>query len=116
MGDLIRLTIPSSQRYRGVATLVLGGIGSRLELPYERVDDLSLALVSVFDAGATEKDTTVEIAAHDGELSIAVGPLAPGAAGDPALVRVLDPLVDEVRPLERDGDEWIELRVAGTGA
>ena len=38
--DMISLTIPTATRFRGVATLVLGGIGSRLDLPYERVDDL----------------------------------------------------------------------------
>jgi hypothetical protein len=38
-------------RHRGVATLVLGGDRSRLDLPHERVDELQLAVLSVLDAG-----------------------------------------------------------------
>ena len=40
MTDRIVLTIPAGARFRGVATLVLGGIGGRMDLPYERMDDL----------------------------------------------------------------------------
>ena len=43
MTDDIVLTIPTSPRLRSVATLVLGGVGSRLRLSYEKVDDLQLA-------------------------------------------------------------------------
>ncbi len=73
--DTIVLTIPADARYREVATLVLGGIGSRHDLPYERMDDLQLALLSVLEA-SDGADVSIEVEARDGSLEIAVGPLA----------------------------------------
>ena len=72
--DQITLTIPSRTSYTGVATLVLEGIGSRLELSYERMDDLQLAVVSVLEARGDE-DVTVEVEAAQERVTISVGPL-----------------------------------------
>jgi hypothetical protein len=110
MSDQIILTIPTSTRFRGVATLVLGGVGSRLNLPYERVDDLQLAVLSVLEASNDER-VTVEVEAEDERLLVSVGPLADGTAADGALARVLDPLVDSVEHSERDDGVWVTLRL-----
>jgi hypothetical protein len=109
--DVISLTIPTATRFRGVATLVLGGIGSRLDLPYERVDDLQLAVLSVLEASGDDR-VTVEVEAEDAGLLVSVGPLADGSAGDDALTRVLEPLVDSVEPSHRDQRVWLTLRLA----
>jgi hypothetical protein len=114
-GDRIVLTIPSDARFRSVATLVLGGIGSRVELPYERTDDLQLAVLSALDASATD-ETTVEVATHDGRIEVAVGPVRDGSAADAGLVRVLSPLVDEVAAERRDGAEWVTLVLSAPDA
>lgn len=111
MTDQITLTIPSATRFRGVATLVLGGIGSRLDLPYERVDDLQLAVLSVLEASGDER-VTVEVEAEETGLLVSVGPLADGSGADAALSRVLDPLVDAVEPSQRNERVWITLRLA----
>ena len=40
-----------------------------------------------------------------------VGPLVEGSGSDVALARVLDPLVDSVEPVRRDGREWLMLQL-----
>lgn len=110
--DRIVLTMPTDSRFRGVGTLVLGGIGSRLDLAYERMDDLQLALLSTLEA-ALDGQVTVEIEADTQGLSVAVGPLRSDAATDKGLALVLSRLVDDVEHQRRDdGAEWVALRVA----
>ena len=110
MNDQISLTIPSRTSYTGVATLVLGGIGSRLDLSYERMDDLQLAVLSVLEARGDD-EVTVEVEAAKERLSISVGPLVDGSGSDEGLSRVLDPLVDSFEPVRRDGREWLTLQL-----
>jgi hypothetical protein len=108
--DQISLTIPSRTPFTGVATLVLGGIGSRLDLSYERVDDLQLAVLSVLEARGAD-DVTVEVEAAQEHVSVSVGPLVEGSGSDGSLARVLGPLVDSVQPVQRDGREWLTLQL-----
>jgi hypothetical protein len=110
LSDHISLTIPTATRFRGVATLVLGGVGSRLDLPYERVDDLQLAVLSLLEACEGES-VTVEVDARDEGLVVSVGPLSYGSRVDGALARVLDPLVDSVEAAQRDEHVWMTLRI-----
>lgn len=110
MTDRITLTIPADEPSRGVASLVLGGVGSRLDLPYERVDDLQLAVLSVLAAGEGP-ELTLEVEADDDAVVISVGPLSPGSADGGALSRVLGPLVDSVTTSSRGSDEWVALRL-----
>jgi hypothetical protein len=112
MGDRVVLTIPADARFRSVATLVVGGIGSRADLPYERADDLQLAVLSALDAGASD-EMTVEIDTSEGRLEIAVGPVREGSGNDAGLARVLSRLVDGVATQHRDGAEWLTLVVSG---
>ena len=110
MDDSILLTIPTGPRLLNVATLVLGGIGSRLHMSYEKMDDLQLATLSALSA--SDGDTvTLEIRASDAEVSVGIGPLAGGSGEDAALRRVLDRLVDGVEASSRDGHEWLTLRL-----
>ena len=109
-GDRIVLTIPTDARFRSVATLVLGGIGSRADLPFERTDDLQLAVLSALDA-SSGGDVTVEVETRPGRLAVAVGPVRDGSGDDPGLVRVLSRLVDEVAQERRDGAQWLTLVV-----
>lgn len=109
-GDRIVLTIPSDERFRSVATLVLGGIGSRADLPFERTDDLQLAVLSALEA-SSGTEVTVEVERREGRLAVAVGPVHDGSGEDTGLVRVLSRLVDEIEPERRDGGEWLTLVV-----
>jgi hypothetical protein len=110
--DRIVLTIPAREQLRSVATLVVGGVGSRLELPYERMDDLQLALLSALEATGSG-EVSLEVDAGESGLGLALGPLRPGSSADAGLARVLSPLVDELRFEDRDGSEWLTLSVAG---
>lgn len=111
VSDRIVLTMPTDAGLRGVATLVLGGLGSRLDLPFERTDDLQLAVLSTLDA-TDRGEVTLEVDADESVLRLAIGPVRAGSGEDDALMRVLSPLVDEVDHERRDGDEWLTLRLA----
>lgn len=106
--DRIVLTLPHDARFRPVASLVLGGVGSRLELSYERLDDLQLA-VSCLIAAGSGRELTMDAEADERGVSIAVGPLVTGTAADGVLALILDRLVDTVQRMWRDGEEWIEV-------
>jgi hypothetical protein len=111
MSDRIVLMIPSDDGFRSVATLVLGGIGSRSELPYERMDDLQLAVLSALET--TDAPTvTIEVDADERGLQLALGPVRLGSGDDDGLVRVLSRLVDDVDHESRDGAEWLTLGVS----
>jgi hypothetical protein len=113
MPDTIVLTIPVADGFRSVASLVLGGVGSRLELPYERVDDLQLAVLSVLDA-ATEDAVTLEVEVDEGALAVAIGPLQEGIRSDRPLANVLDRLVSGAEETRRDGRAWLRLTMPRT--
>ncbi len=112
VSDRIVLTMPTDGRFRSVATLVLGGIGSRLELPYERMDDLQLAVLSALDA-SNDATVTLEVDADEAGVRLALGPVHDGSGEDGGLVRVLSRLVDDVAHESRDGAEWLTLGVSG---
>lgn len=111
--DTITLTIPAERRYLGVVNLVLGGLGSRLDLSFERVDDLQLAVDSVLAQGdpSSAGTLTVEIDVEESRLVVRVGPLVDGGASDDGLKRILATLVSSAWPLDREGREWIQLEL-----
>jgi hypothetical protein len=109
--DRIVLALPTEARFRSVATLVLGGIGSRADLPYERMDDLQLAVLSALDA-ADQAEVTLEVDADENGVSLALGPVRDGSGDDQGLSLVLSRLVDDVTHERRDGAEWLSLRLS----
>lgn len=113
--DRITISFPLEDRFRSVSTLVLGGLGTRLDLPYERMDDLQLAVLSLLDAIEGE-EATVDVEAAEGALAVTVGPLRAGSGLDPGLDRVVSRLVDGVSPSSRDGADWMTVRVVRRGA
>lgn len=115
MTDTIVLTIPTDRSFREVASLVLGGVGTRLDLPYERMDDVQLAVLSMLDAVSSES-ATIEVAADDGHLSVSVGPLREDARSDEGLGRVLRPLADAYELEERAGECWAKIVLERAGS
>jgi hypothetical protein len=111
--DTILLTIPAERRFLGVVNLVLGGLGSRLDLSFERVDDLQLAVDSVLAQGdpSSSGTLTVEVDVEEGRLVVRAGPLVDGGASDEGLKRVLGTLVSSAWPLDREGREWVQLEL-----
>jgi hypothetical protein len=109
--DAIALTVPTGRRFESVVALVLGGIGSRLDLPVARIDEMQMAVTNMAGSAAGT-ELMLEVAVHDDRVLLRIGPLQSGAASDPAQRQLVDPLVDGVRPLEREGLEWLELDVS----
>ena len=106
--DTIVLTIPTGPAFRGVASLVLGGVGTRLDLPFERVDDLQLAVLSMLDA-STGDEASVEIRADGNRVAVSVGPLRPGAESDDGLALVLRRLTDGLDAGKRGHASWLTV-------
>jgi hypothetical protein len=114
--DAVVVTVPAGRQFLGVVNLVLGGLCTRLDFPYEQVDDLQLAVDSVLTPErASASAVTLEADALDGVLRVRIGPLARGTAAQPGLQRVLRPLVGAAEGLERDGAEWLAFEVARRG-
>lgn len=107
------IEFPARDGYRSVASLVLGGVASRFELPIDRVDDLLLGVDSLLMQGVMGDLARVEATASENELTVRVGTFRPGRLDDPAVRRVVARLVDDVREVPVDGDAgaWIELGV-----
>ena len=115
MTDTIHLTFPAKDSFRGVPSLVLGGVGSRLDIPFERMDDLQLAVLSMLDASVGE-DASVEIEAEDERVAVSVGPLRSDAAEDNGLDLVLRRLTDGVASGRRGGDVWLTVHLTRSRA
>jgi hypothetical protein len=114
--DEIRLIVPPQRDFFPVVRLVVSGIGSRLELTVDRMEDLELALDSLFDRVGADADLTIALRVGNGALETEVGPFGDQVrqelAGDGegmTLNRILGALVDDVSVGERGGQHWITL-------
>jgi hypothetical protein len=123
--DEIVLTIPRERPFYGVAHLVLGGLGSRLDLTLEHLEDLQLGLDSLLAQQDGQEDVTLRIRILEGTIETEIGPFPPavkealdeGATSGVGLRRILDTVSDGVRVSERDGAAWVTLakHVDGSG-
>jgi hypothetical protein len=119
--DAITLTVPTERRFAAVVRLVVGGLAARLDLPYEQVDDLQLAVETILARDLPAGETfTLEVNVDNAVAALRLGPLEEAIrdqlepedgerADELALGRLLASLVEEVRLLERGDDVWIEL-------
>ena len=116
--ERIVLTIPRERGFSAVADLVLAGLGTRLDVTLDVIDDFQLALESLLDRDDEAGDVTVRFTVDEGTLAASVGPfgrdeLARELTRDGeglGLRRVLDAVVDRVDVVDGDGGTWIELR------
>jgi hypothetical protein len=115
--DEITLTIPRDRALYSVAHLVLSGLGIRLNLTIEHLEDLQLAVDAVLERSREEEHVTIAVRVSGGKLETLIGPMRDGVRAelaapegeDVGLRRILDALVDEVELTERDGDDWLKL-------
>lgn len=123
MIDAITLTVPFERPYQGVVRLVVGGLGARLDLPIEVLEDLQLAVETVLanEAYAAGDAVQIEIEVDETALALAVGPLEADAlaadlradaddARGIGLGRVLGTVMGEYGVERRDGDGWLRMR------
>jgi hypothetical protein len=122
----ITLTIPGGRRYIGIARMFVGGLAARLDLGYETMDDLQLALESVLLKAELGPHVTVEAQVDGDAVCIVAGPFASDPllerdrGGDELeLERVLAALVAGAETTSRDDGCWLRLDVripAGSGS
>jgi hypothetical protein len=115
-GDEISLTLPADAAFHRVAHLVLGGLALRLDLTFEHLEDLELALDALLERTSGEGETTLRVEVLDGELRTTVGPFAAvradldrGGADALNLSRILGAVCDSVAITDDGGFEWVQL-------
>jgi hypothetical protein len=115
----IRLKIPHEKPYHGIARLVVGGVAARLDLSYEHLDDLQLALGTVLEneGYSQSAEVTVELRVREGGVEMAIGPLhATEVRTDlekngeaVSLRRLLSTVVERVELEQRADGGWLHL-------
>jgi anti-sigma regulatory factor (Ser/Thr protein kinase) len=111
--DEFSLTLPTDDAFRRIASLVLGGFAVRLDLTYESLEDVELALDALLERGGDEGEVTVRVRVEGDELRTLVGPLDAAVLrelGQKAgtgldLRRILDAVCDRVEVT----DDSVEL-------
>lgn len=117
MPDEIRLTVPRERPFYSVAHLVLGGLAVRLDLTFDTLEDLQIALGGLL---AREHDgdgsLTMSVTVLPDALRASIGPFQDSALreewdadGELGLRKILETVVDRVEMAQRDGAQWVEL-------
>ena len=114
--EAIELTLPVGREWHAVARLVLGGVGDRMNLPFEDLDDLQLAVERLLVEAASQETVRIRIDVLEQGIRVGVGPLAERALADAlqgpdpvpgelTLRRILQTVVDSfgVEELEEGG-------------
>jgi anti-sigma regulatory factor (Ser/Thr protein kinase) len=115
--DVVTLQLPRERDFFGVAHLVLGGLGARLELTYDVLEDMTTAIDELLNRRESSDNVTLTVKIEDEALVATVGPFGGGVADELhgsdeelGLRRVLETAVDKVEVSERDDGQWVELR------
>jgi anti-sigma regulatory factor (Ser/Thr protein kinase) len=114
--DEICLTLPADDAFHGVVHLVLGGLAARLNLTFENLEDLELALDSLLEQASDGAELTLRLLVEDGGLRATVGPftgmreeIEKGDADSLNLGRILGAVCDSVEVEVEDGSQWVVL-------
>ena len=116
MSDEIRLVLPAQEDFRHVAHLVVGGLAARLDLTFEDLEDLQVALEVLLSCRDDEGDISVTIGVETGAVHTTVGPFSARALSDLdhgsselGLRRVLETVCDDFEVEQRDDGSWVAL-------
>ncbi len=121
----IRLVIPAEEGFRPIVHLVAGGLASRLDVTYDDLEDIQIAVDAVLALRDDEGDLTVVLSTQPGVVRAAIGPFEPDAlhaGGSPDggldLQRVLETVCDTHEFESREDGAWVELtkRTSSVGA
>jgi len=80
--EAIELTLPAGREWHAVARLVLGGVADRLNLSYEDLDDLQLAVERLLVEAASQETVQMRIDVVDHGIRVGVGPLVERTIAD----------------------------------
>ena len=91
--DEITLRLPRERPFFGVAHLVVGGLAARLDLSFEQLEDLQVAIGELLEQHETEREITVSVRVENETIHALVGPfdgsleqaLARGARATPSV-------------------------------
>jgi hypothetical protein len=121
--DVVTLQLPRERDFFGIAHLVLGGLGARLDLTYDVLEDMTTAIDELLNRRDQTEDVTLTVKIEQEAVVATVGPFEGGVAEELrgsdeqlGLRRVLETVVDEVDCSERDGGQWVELRKSLKGS
>ena len=119
--DEITLRLPRHRQFFGVAHLVVGGLAVRLDLNYDQLEDVQVAITELLEQRESDDEITLSVRVEDDRITAVVGPFDETLEGDLArsddgvgLRRVLDTVVDSVEVTNRGGRPWVELTKAVT--
>ena len=115
--DTITLRLPPDPGLLGVALLVVGGLGVRLNLTIESLADLELAVESLLGCVPRGEEATLEVTIANGSVTAAVAPIDGTAvrgkldeeSEEIGLRRVLQTVADRVEVVDREGSSWLSI-------
>ena len=112
----IRLVIPAEEDFRPIVHLVTGGLASRLDVTYDDLEDIQVAVEAVLALRDDDGDLTVVLSAEPGVVKAEIGPFEPDALhsteardGTLDLQRVLETVCDSHEFESREDGAWVEL-------
>jgi hypothetical protein len=82
MSDRIELVTPVGRAWDPVIRLVLGGIGDRLDLGFDELDDLQLAVERLLAEASFEDRVTLSFEILERSVRVRIGPILTGAVAD----------------------------------
>jgi hypothetical protein len=119
LSDEIRLVLPAQEDFRPIAHLVVGGLGARLELTFEQLEDLQVGIEALLGCRDDDDDLSVVIEVEPDVVRAVVGPFTREElaaleldGSELGLKRVLETVTDGVEVEERDGGAWVALTKA----
>ena len=80
--EAIELTLPAGREWHAVARLVLGGVADRLNLSFEDLDDLQLAVERLLVEAASQDTVQMRIDVVEHGVRVGVGPLVERTIAD----------------------------------
>jgi hypothetical protein len=115
--DTITLRLPPDPGLLGVALLVVGGLGVRLNLTIESLEDLELAVESLLGCVRRGEEATLEVTIANGSVTAAVSPIdgttvrgkLDEESEEIGLRRVLQTVADRVEVVDREGSSWLSI-------
>jgi hypothetical protein len=119
--DEITLVLPRQRPFYRIAHLVLGGLAVRLDLTFEHLEDLQLALAGLLDRPNGDGEVTVSVRVEGETIYALVGPFEEEGlrseleradsegAEELSLGRLLGTVVDGVDLGKREGGVWVEM-------
>jgi hypothetical protein len=80
--DRIELTAPVGQAWEAVIRMVLGGIADRLDLGFDQLDDLQLAVERLLAEGDPQNPVKLSFEVSPGGVRLRIGPLRDAALAE----------------------------------